>query len=41
MLPTKFQFLWPNGFIEEEFKKSAIQKKELPSIKNAHSDPIR
>ena len=30
MLPTKFWFIWPNGFIEEEFLKSANQKQELP-----------
>ena len=29
MLPTKFRFIWSNGF-REEFKKSANQKKELP-----------
>ena len=27
MLPTKFRFIWPNGF-REEFKKSANQKQE-------------
>ena len=27
MLPTKFRFIWPNGF-REEFKKSANQKEE-------------
>jgi hypothetical protein len=30
MHPTKFQFIWPNGFKGEEFKKSANQKQELP-----------
>jgi hypothetical protein len=30
MLPTKFRFIWPNGFKGEEFKKSAIQKQESP-----------
>jgi hypothetical protein len=30
MLPTKFRFIWPNGFREEEFTKSANQKQELP-----------
>jgi hypothetical protein len=30
MLPTKFQFIWPNGFRGEEFKKSAYQKQESP-----------
>jgi hypothetical protein len=28
MLPTKFRFILPNGFREEEFKKSANQKQE-------------
>jgi hypothetical protein len=28
MLPTKFRFIWPNGFREEESKKSANQKQE-------------
>ena len=27
---NKFQFIWPNGFRGEEFKKSANQKQELP-----------
>jgi hypothetical protein len=30
MLPTKFRFIWPNGFRGEEFKKSANQKEESP-----------
>jgi hypothetical protein len=30
MLPTTFRFIWPNGFREEEFKKSANQKQEMP-----------
>jgi hypothetical protein len=30
MLPTKFRFIWPNGFRGEEFIKSANQKQELP-----------
>jgi hypothetical protein len=30
MLPTKFQFIWPNCFRGEEFLKSANQKQELP-----------
>jgi len=30
MLPTKFQFIWPNGFRGEESKKSANQKQESP-----------
>jgi hypothetical protein len=29
MLPTKFRFIWQNGF-REDFKKSANQKQELP-----------
>ena len=31
MLPTKFRFIWPNGF-REEFKKSANQKQESPVV---------
>jgi hypothetical protein len=30
MLPTKFQFIWPNGYRREEFLKSANQKQESP-----------
>ena len=30
MLPTKFRFIWPRGFREEDFFKSANQKQELP-----------
>jgi hypothetical protein len=30
MLPTKFRFIWPNGFGREELKKSANQKQESP-----------
>jgi hypothetical protein len=30
MLPTKFRFIWPSGFSEEDFFKSANQKQELP-----------
>jgi hypothetical protein len=30
MLPTKFRFIWPSGFREEDLKKSANQKQELP-----------
>jgi hypothetical protein len=30
MLPTKFWFIWPSGFREEDFFKSANQKQELP-----------
>jgi hypothetical protein len=32
MLPTKFQFIWPNGLRREESKKSANQKQELPVV---------
>ena len=32
MLPTKFQFIWPNSFRGEEFKKSANQKQESPVV---------
>ena len=32
MLPTKFRFIWPNGFRGEESKKSANQKQELPVV---------
>jgi hypothetical protein len=28
MLPTKFRFIWPNGFRGEELTKSANQKQE-------------
>ena len=31
MLPTKFRFIWPNGF-REESKKSANQKHESPVV---------
>ena len=30
MLPTKFRFIWPCGFREEDLFKSANQKQELP-----------
>ena len=30
MLPTKFRIIWPSGFREEEFLKSANQKQESP-----------
>jgi hypothetical protein len=30
MLPTKFRFIWPSGFREEDLKKSANQKQEMP-----------
>jgi hypothetical protein len=29
MLPTKFRFIWPSGFREEDFLKLANQKQEL------------
>ena len=32
MLPTKFRFIWPSGFREEHFFKSANQKKKLPMV---------
>ena len=32
MLPTKFRFIWPNGFKGEESKKSANQKQESPVV---------
>jgi hypothetical protein len=32
MLPTKFQFIWPNSFRGKEFKKSANQKQESPVV---------
>jgi hypothetical protein len=32
MLPTKFQFIWPSGFIGEDFFKSTNQKQELPVV---------
>jgi hypothetical protein len=28
MLPTKFRLIWPSGFREEDFNKSANQKQE-------------
>ena len=30
MIPTNFRFIWPSSFREDEFKKSANQKQELP-----------
>jgi hypothetical protein len=30
MLPTKFRIIWQSGFREEDLKKSANQKEELP-----------
>jgi hypothetical protein len=30
MLATKFRFIWPHCFREEDLKKSANQKQELP-----------
>ena len=32
MLPTKCPFIWPSGFREEDFFKSANQKQELPVV---------
>jgi predicted aminopeptidase len=32
MLPTKFRFIWPNGFRGKESKKSANQKQETPVV---------
>ena len=32
MFPTKFRFIWPNGFGGEESKKSANQKQEWPVV---------
>ena len=32
MLPTKFRFIWPSGFVGEDLKKSANQKQELPMV---------
>jgi hypothetical protein len=32
MLPTKFQYIWPNDLRGEESKKSANQKQELPVV---------
>jgi hypothetical protein len=32
MLPTKFRFIWPNGYRREEFLKSANQKQESPMV---------
>jgi hypothetical protein len=32
MLPTKFPYIWPNSFREEESKKSANQKQESPVV---------
>ena len=30
MLPIMFRFIWPSGFVGEDFKKSVNQKQELP-----------
>ena len=30
MFPTKFRFIWPSGFREEDFFKSANQNQKLP-----------
>jgi hypothetical protein len=32
MLPTKFRYIWPNGFRGDEFLKSANQKQESPVV---------
>jgi hypothetical protein len=32
MLPTKFRFIWPNGFRGKESKNSANQKQESPVV---------
>ena len=32
MLPTKFRFIWQNGFRGEDLKKSSNQKQELPVV---------
>jgi hypothetical protein len=32
ILPTKFQYIWPNGFRGEEFFKSSNEKKESPVV---------
>jgi len=32
MLPTKLQYIWPNGFRGEESKISANQKQESPVV---------
>jgi hypothetical protein len=32
MLPTKFWFIWQNGYRREEFLKSANQKQESPVV---------
>jgi hypothetical protein len=32
MLPTKFRFIWPNGYRREEFFKLANQKQESPMV---------
>jgi hypothetical protein len=32
MRPTKFRFIWPNGFRGDESKKSANQKQKSPVV---------
>ena len=32
MLPTKFRFIWLSGLREEDFKKQANQKQDLPVV---------
>ena len=39
MLPTKFQVIWPSGFREEDFFKSAYQKQELPVVAMFVNEP--
>ena len=41
MLPTKFRFIWPNGFRGKESKKSANQKQELPVVAIFNLSAIR
>ena len=32
LFPTKLQYIWPNGFRAEEYKKSANQIQESPVV---------
>jgi hypothetical protein len=32
MFPTKFRYIWPNGYRREEFLKAANQKQESPMV---------
>ena len=36
MLPTKFWFIWPSGFIGEDFYKSTNQKQETRIVSGGH-----